>query len=98
MQDLDKMHRIPSQRVVEFLEHLGNTMFSVVFTKKDGTERKMVCRLHVTKGVKGTGRNNAADFNNPYMTVYDMQRHDFRNVNLTTLKSIKTHGVTLEVG
>lgn len=90
---------IPASRVTEFLEHLGGTIFRATFIKKDGSLRTMPCRLHVTKGVKGNGRNPAADFNNPYVTVFAMEgkKSGFRSLNLSTLMEIKTHGHTIEV-
>lgn len=96
--DLSTMSHIERSKAAEFIEHLGGTIFTATFRKKDGTMRKMVCRRHVTKGVKGTGTNYAEQFDKPYITVYDMQKRDFRNVNLDTLISIKTHGIVLPVG
>lgn len=96
--DLETMTHIERSKALEFIEHLGGTIFTATFLKKDGSIRKMVCRRHVTKGVKGTGINYAETPDKPYITVYDMQKRDFRNVNLATLLSIKTHGVTLPVG
>ena len=40
---------------LEKIQKAENTIFSVTFTKKDGTIRTMVARLNVKKGVKGTG-------------------------------------------
>ena len=37
------------------IQKANNTIFSVEFIKKDGSVRTMTARLHVKKGVKGTG-------------------------------------------
>ena len=53
-----------------------NTIFSVTFIKKDGSERTMVARLHVKKGLNGKGMGY-----NPVekglLPVWDMQKKRF---------------------
>jgi len=71
-----------------------NTIFSVTFIKKDGSERTMVARLHVKKGVKGTGMAY-----NPVekglLPVWDMQKNGFRMINLKTVTELKIKGEEL---
>ncbi len=66
------------------IQKAENTIFSVEFIKKDGTVRTMVARLHVKKGVKGTGMAY-----NPIekglLPVWDMQKNGFRMINLKTI-------------
>jgi hypothetical protein len=59
-------------------------IFSVIFIKKDNTLRKMLCRFDVVKGVKGTGFS-PSHLDNPYLTVWDMQKGAFRLINLETV-------------
>ena len=65
-----------------------NTIFSVTFIKKDGSERTMVARLHVKKGVNGKGMAY-----NPVekglLPVWDMQKNGFRMINLKTVTELK---------
>ena len=63
---------------------------SLGFTKKDGTFRKMLCRVGVHKDVKGTGNGNSPPV--PIMRVYDMQKNAWRSVNGDTIQYIKTNG------
>jgi len=64
-------------------------VFGVKFIKKDGTLRRMACRLGVKKGVTGAGKRwDRADYPN-LLTVWDMNKKDFRNVNLDTVKEVK---------
>ena len=49
-------------------------IFSVVFIKKNGEERKMLARLGVKKGVKGTGHSYKNPLAQPYINVFDMQK------------------------
>ena len=60
--------------------------FVVEFVKKDKSLRRMCCRLGVKKGLTGTGRTWEKD---NLITVYDMEAHQYRNVNLKTLKSFR---------
>ena len=76
------------------IQKAENTIFSVEFIKKDGTVRTMVARLHVKKGVKGTGMAY-----NPIekglIPVWDMQKNGFRMINLKTVTELKIKGEEL---
>ena len=77
-------------------EMVGSKIFSVIFQKKDGTLREMVCRLGVTKHLKGGElKYSPEDFN--YLTVFDMQKQEYRTINVNTLKRIKLDGVTYDL-
>lgn len=69
------------------LDSTQGKIYSVVFVKKDGTVRNMVCRNEVTKGTHGGVAGHA--HKEELYTVYDVQAKGFRCVNLTTVKSIK---------
>ena len=67
-------------------------IFGVKFYKKDGSARTMCCRLGVSKGVTGKGKRwSRVEYPN-LVTVYDMGKDDFRNVNLDTIQSVTTKG------
>lgn len=68
---------------------VGNTIFSVKFTKKDGTLRKMLCRLGVTKHLKGGQKKY--DYDN-LLTVFSLDKKQYRTVNLDTLITVKAKG------
>ncbi|QDP46478.1 MAG: hypothetical protein GOVbin4342_3 [Prokaryotic dsDNA virus sp.] len=76
---------------LEKIQKAENTIFSVTFTKKDGTIRTMVARLNVKKGVKGTGMAY-----NPIekglLPVFDMQKNGFRMINLKTVTELTIKG------
>lgn len=75
---------------------LGSKIFSVVFSKRDGSIREMVCRLGVKKHLKGGElKYSPEDFN--YLTVFDMQKQQYRTININTLKQIKFEGVTYDI-
>jgi len=77
---------------------VGTKMFSVKFTKKDGTKRTMLCRLKtpVWKGekrVNGVGMSyDPKNYN--LLTVFDVNKEGYRMVNLNTLEELKFKGIT----
>lgn len=77
-------------------EMVGSKIFSVVFEKKDGTLREMVCRLGVRKHLKGGElKYSPEDFN--YLVVFDMAAQDYRTINVNTLRKFKFDGMTYEL-
>lgn len=64
--------------------------FVVEFIKKDKSLRRMRARLGVKKGLTGTGRSLEKD---NLITVYDIEAHQYRIVNLETLKSFRCGNV-----
>jgi hypothetical protein len=82
--------------VKQLRELVGSKIFSVEFTKKDGSLRKMVCRLGVKKYLKGGElKYNPEELN--YLTVFDLQSEEYRTINVNTLKSITFEGIKYEV-
>lgn len=75
-------------------EQLKNgRLFSVKFIKKDGSERTMLARLGVKKGINGKGLNYNPDEHN-YLIVYSIHDKAYRTVNKNTVLQIKANGVT----
>lgn len=80
-------------KLEKVLDVMGNKIFTVTFIKKDGTTRVMNARRGVKKGVTGVGlKYNPAE--KGLVTVYDMQKRQFRSVNVDTITTIKSHGQT----
>lgn len=59
---------------------------TVTFVKKDGSVRKMNCRVGVSKYLKGGESTLDA---NQYVTVYDMTKAAYRAINRDTIIDIK---------
>jgi hypothetical protein len=76
---------------LEQIQTAENTFFHVEFIKKDGSLRKMNCRLNVKKGVKGTGMSY-----NPIekglLPVWDTDKKNFRMISLNTITKLKIKG------
>jgi hypothetical protein len=91
------MAKIARENTRRFIKKAAKKgVVSGVFIKKDGSERTMTFRLGVKKNLQG-GENKVERLDRPYMTVFDMQKDDYRTVNLRTLKRITVNGVTYEV-
>ena len=76
-------------------KRLKGKLFTASFVKASGEERKISGRTGVKKGVKGV-RKGAEKEN--LLGAYDMVAHDFRFINLSTLKSLKCGKVELNLG
>lgn len=79
------------ERKLALIKANEGKVFSVEFLKKDGTLRKMVARLGVTKHLRGGGKNTCEAYQN-LVTVFDMQKEQYRNINVDTLISMKSNG------
>ena len=75
----------------KIIRAMGNKIFTVTFTKKDGTVRVMNARRGVTKGVVGVGLPYNAE-EKGLITVYDMKIRQFRTVNVETVQTVKSVG------
>lgn len=69
-------------------------IFSVQFVKADGTDRTMVCRKGVRKGVKGTGAGYGEGSIKALRTVFDMQKAAFRTIPTNRIVRLKVKGRT----
>ena len=75
----------------ELIFNTKGKIFTVVFIKKDGTERTMNARLGVKKYLRGGSlRFNAAEMG--LIPVYDIQVKGYRMVNSNTIKKLKIGG------
>ena len=74
--------------VNKVIELLGDKIFTVSFTKKDGSLRLMNARRGVTKGVKGVGMSYTPS-EKGLVVVVDMQKQAFRMINANTIHEIK---------
>lgn len=75
------------------IDALRTNTAEIVFTKKDGTERKMLCTLqewNIPKehAPKGTGTEKTGDV----ISVYDVENKGWRSFRFDSLKSIEWKG------
>ena len=80
---------------VSKMQGSNGKFMTVTFTKRGNNAiRTMNCRTGVSKGVKGTRR---ARKNAGLMTVYDMTKREFRNINVSGLRSLRLNGLEYQV-
>lgn len=85
------MKLINSSEALTRIKATNGKVFSVIFLKKDGTNRHMNCRLGVTKHVNGKGlKYDPKDYN--LITVFDMTAKGYRMINLETIKTLQIKG------
>lgn len=79
------------ERKLALIKANQDKIFSVEFIKKDGTLRKMTAKLGVTKHLRGGGKNTCDTYDH-LVTVFDMEKKAYRNINVNTLVSMKGLG------
>ncbi len=89
------MKQLSRYKALKVIHDTHGRIFSAVFIKKDGSTRKMVARIGVSKNTKG-GTSDASAKNN-LVTVYDMTKGGYRMINLKTLLTLKANGELYEV-
>jgi hypothetical protein len=77
--------------ILTLKKELRGKFFSATFIKKDGTMRKINCRLGVIKALKGgelkynaTAANNLVDF--------DLKKKEYRTIPLDRLITLRYNG------
>ena len=85
------------KRVEVIKEFVGkNKIFTATFIKKDGSTRVMNCQLGVKKHLKG-GEQKFNPIEKNLLTVFDMQKGEYRMINTATLLSAKVSGEEYKV-
>lgn len=75
------------EQVREAVKNAKGRIFSVEFIKRDNTLRKMICRTGVTKHLKG-GELAYDPIEKGMLPVFDMQKQEYRMINLRTIQRI----------
>jgi hypothetical protein len=78
----------------EIKKLVGGTIFSAIFTKKNGDKRKMHCRLGVVKHLKGGVKKYD---NDTLLTVFDLKNKAYRTINLLTLEQLNFKGKEIKL-
>jgi hypothetical protein len=82
----NKIDVVQSHKLAGDILASNGKFVTVTFLKKDGTVRKMNCRLGVTKHLKGGESTLDAD---QYVTVFDMAKGAYRAINRDTIISVE---------
>lgn len=85
------MLSVNQTKALDLIRKSKGRVFTALFTKTDGTKRKMNCRIGVQKNLNGNGlAYNPADHN--LITVFDMQLKDYRTLSLDRLIALQVNG------
>lgn len=85
------MLSVNQTKAQDLIRKTKGRVFTAVFTKTDGTKRKMNCRVGVVKNLNGSGLPyNPADHN--LITVFDMHAKDYRTICLDRLIALQING------
>ena len=80
------------EKVIQTIRDMAEgTFFSVWFTKKDGSDRKMVCRLGVAKNLKG-GSLGYNPVEKKLLHVFDVQKDGYRMIKIENIYRVKIKG------
>lgn len=83
------MEKITVAKAEELIKKSNGKFITVSFIKRTNSElRVMNCRVGVKKNLKGTGRKPKAGL----VRVFDMTKKEYRNINVSGLRTIKALG------
>lgn len=92
---LENAQTIGPKQAVDLIMGAGSKMFTIEFTKKDGTDRIMNCMRGVKKHLKG-GTLPYDPYTKGLVPVYDLQASDpanaYRMINVTAMKALRIGG------
>lgn len=71
--------------VLDLIRTAGGKIFRIDFVKKDGSDRKMICRTGVKRHVTGAGMSWDPEARG-YVVVFDCQKRQYRMVNAGTVR------------
>ena len=84
------------ETVAEIIKAQGNKAVTVTFIKRTtGEKRVMNCRLGVKKHLKG-GELKYDPKDYQLLTIYDLQKHDYRCISLDSVEKVVASGITYQ--
>tara|TARA_R110000824_G_C15152316_1_gene671159 strand:+ start:1017 stop:1292 length:276 start_codon:yes stop_codon:yes gene_type:complete len=90
------MTKITTETAKQIIHDTDGKIFSVSFTKKDGSHRDMTARLGVTKHLKGGERAfNPDDYN--MLFVFDTHKEGYRTIPFDRLLELRFRGEKYKV-
>ena len=85
------MTKITTETAKQIIHDTDGKIFSVSFTKKDGSHRDMTARLGVKKHLKGGERAfNPEDYN--MLFVFDTHKEGYRTIPFERLLELRFQG------
>ena len=78
------------------IESADNKPYEVDFIKSDGSKRHMRAQQGVKHNLKG-GVNTVEREDRPYLVTFDVDKEEYRTINLSTVFHLKIDDVDYEV-
>ena len=91
---------ITADKAAEIIKGSSGRFLTVDFTKRTNNKlRTMNCRVGVFKGVKtkGEGKKKKKKKNTGLITVFDMKKDQYRNINVSGLRRVRLNGMDYKV-
>ena len=84
------------QRIYEMIQETKGNFFTVDFIKENGEFRTMNCRTGVKKYLSNNGKTIqiTKPIDNGILRVFDLQKNEYRSINLDTVNRITFNKVT----
>ena len=79
------------RNLVKVIENSNGKILTVVFVKKDGSERVLNGRIGVKKYLAGGKKTTGEE----YITIFDLKNGGYRSVNKNTVKEVRFGGEVL---
>lgn len=76
------------EMITQAMSESPDSTFTVVFTKKDGSDREMTFTPSVVGEIKGTGQSNTKD---DLITVFEQSKEQWRSFYAESVTSFKVH-------
>ena len=83
-------------KVLAKIDEAKDTNYEVTFIKKDKSVRTMLARQGVEYNLKG-GVNKVVKNSNTYISTFDVDKFEYRTVNLQTVTKLIVKGVSYKV-
>lgn len=83
---------ISREDLVSLISQTKNSIFTVKFTKKDGSERKLTGMFGVKKHLKHGGERPPTVDTDKFFVIFDMFKKDYRAVNKDTIFEARIKG------
>ena len=73
----------------------NSKIFTIIFIKKDGTERKMLAKTGVKRFLSKKPNKRVVKRNEKIIRVFDMEKKEYRSVNIDSVKGFACGNITI---
>lgn len=77
-----------SGNLVDVIKYSNAKLMTVVFTKKDGTTRKMFCKVGVKRYLSKKPNKKSKAFNPDIINVFDVELKAYRSIRADSIHSV----------